>query len=375
MTKDINPFIISGYADPEYFCDRVAESSRLITELVNGNNVTLFSPRRMGKTSLIEHCFHSKDLERYHTFFVDIYATKNLRELVYAMSKTILNALKSRGQKAFELFLKHVSSIRTRFTFDPMGNMTLSLQLGDIQDSQTTLEEIFKYLEAADKPCIVALDEFQQIAYYPEKNIEALLRTYVQHCNNTHFIFAGSQRHIMTQMFFSAAKPFFQSTSPLHLDTIDLQKYTEFATNHFKCGGKNIGSEVVSQIYERFEGITWYLQKMLNVLYFMTPPDGTCDEDMISMALENILNSMQYNFAETMFRLPEKQKELLVAISREGKAKNISSAEFVKKYGLPSSSSVQSAATGLLEKDFISVDDNGYCLCDKFFAVWLNERF
>ncbi|MCD8208601.1 MAG: ATPase, partial [Bacteroidales bacterium] len=110
MTKDINPFIISGYAGAEYFCDREAERTRLITELVNGNNVTLFSPRRVGKTSLIEHCFHSGELERYHTFFIDIYATKNLRELVYAMSKTILNSLKSRGQNAFASFVKYVSS-------------------------------------------------------------------------------------------------------------------------------------------------------------------------------------------------------------------------------------------------------------------------
>ena len=78
------------------------------------------------------------------------------------------------------------------------------------------LDEIFHYLAVSDKPCIVAIDEFQQVAQYPEKNAEALLRTYVQHCNKAHFIFAGSQRYLMGEMFISPARPFYQSVSILH---------------------------------------------------------------------------------------------------------------------------------------------------------------
>ena len=177
-----NPFTTSGYVSSRYFCDRERESSELIREITNGNNVALISTRRMGKTGLILHCFHNKKIEKeYYTFFIDIYATKSLKDFVYSMSKVILNGLKPFGKKALECFWNSVKSLQAGITFDPVGNPSFNLQLGDIRTTETTLGEIFDYLERADKPCIVAIDEFQQIMSYPEKNVEALLRTHIQH--------------------------------------------------------------------------------------------------------------------------------------------------------------------------------------------------
>ena len=99
-----NPFTTSGYVSSRYFCDRERESSELIREITNGNNVALISTRRMGKTGLILHCFHNKKIEKeYYTFFIDIYATKSLKDFVYSMSKVILNGLKPFGKKALEI--------------------------------------------------------------------------------------------------------------------------------------------------------------------------------------------------------------------------------------------------------------------------------
>lgn len=295
--------------------------------------------------------------------------------MVFALSKEILEELKPSGKKALQLFWKSVKSLHTSVSFDINGTPSLSLGLGDIQAPATTLDEIFHYLNHADKPCLVAIDEFQQIAGYAEDNVEATLRTYVQHCSNAHFIFAGSQRHIMGNMFLTPSRPFYQSVSMMHLESIPLAKYTAFAQLHFAQAGKSITDETVETIYRRFDGITWYMQKVLHTLYDMTPAQGTCEVKMVEEAIRQIIDSFKFTYSEILFRIPEKQKELLIAITKEGKAKAITSAAFIKKYKLSSSSSVQSALKGLLEKDFITQELGIYQIYDQFLGIWLKENY
>lgn len=371
-----NPFITSGYVSADYFCDRHQESERLIREVMNGNNLALVSTRRMGKTGLIRHCFQFSEIQRnYYTFFIDIYDSRSLRDLAFALSKEILEVLKPAGRKALQSFWECVKSLQASISFDVNGVPSLNLGLGDIQSPANTLDEIFRYLGQADKPCLVAIDEFQQVTKYVEGNVEATLRTYVQHCNNARFIFAGSQRHIMGNMFLTASRPFYQSVSMMHLDSIPLEEYVAFACMHFERSGKVIEKEAVAVIYEQFEGITWYIQKVLNMLYDMTPERGMCKAGMVADAIRQIVDSFRYTYSEILFRLPEKQKELLIAITKEGKAKAITSGTFIKKYKLASASSVQAALKGLLEKDFVTQEMGTCQIYDRFLGIWLKENY
>lgn len=371
-----NPFITSGYVSAEYFCDRIQESERLVREVLNGNNLALVSTRRMGKTGLIRHCFQFPEIQQsYYTFFIDIYDSRSLRDLVFALSKEILEGLKPAGKKALQGFWECMKSLQASISFDVNGMPSLNLGLGDIQAPANTLDEIFRYLERADKPCIVAIDEFQQITGYAEGNVETTLRTYVQHCNNARFIFAGSQRHIMGNMFLTASRPFYQSVSMMHLESIPLDEYIAFARKHFERCGKGIEENTVRDIYQRFEGVTWYIQKVLNTLFDMTPEQGICSVEMVPEAIRLIVDSFRYTYSEILFRLPEKQKELLIAITKEGKAKAITSGAFIKKYKLASASSVQSALKGLLEKEFVT-QEMGICqIYDRFLGIWLRENY
>lgn len=369
-----NPFVTSGYIAPEYFCDREKETEELLRWLLNENNVAVISTRRMGKTGLIQHCFQLAEVkDHYYTFLIDIYATKTLREFVFQLGKAILTALKPKGRKTWELFINSLTSLKAGFTFDMSGMPQWNIELGDVKSPETTLDEIFHYLSLSDKPGIVAIDEFQQVAQYPEKNTEALLRTYIQHCPNARFVFAGSQRHLMGEMFISPARPFYQSVSILHLAAIDRQKYIEFARHHFRMAQKDIDEEVVASLYDRFEGITWYLQKILNILFAVTPPGEVCNKEMIEQAIHFILDSYSFTYSELLYQLPEKQKELLIAICKEGKATALTSGKFIHKYSLPSSSSVQSALKGLLEKDFVTKEGAFYMVYDRFFSLWLRR--
>ena len=367
-----NPFILYGYESEKYFCDRKTETQELKRLVTNGNHVALIAPRRIGKTGLIENLFHQKDIQRdYYTFLIDIYATKNIEELIMAMGASMLSSLRPKGAKVIQKFVDILSSLRTGISFDAMGNPSWNVEVGDIRLPRTTLDEIFEYIDTADKPCIIAIDEFQTVSCYNDGKIEALLRTYIQHCRNAQFIFSGSQRTMMGEMFLSPSRPFYQSTSMMNIGCIPLDKYSVFAQKLFKEANKGISAETITKVYQRFEGVTWYVQRVLNELFYLTPQHGTCDEDMLDIAIKNILRANEFTYQSLLFQLPIKQKELLMAIAKEGKAQNLTSSAFVKKYRLTSSSSVQSAIKGLLEKNFVTSNLGVYEVYDKFFALWL----
>ena len=266
-----NPFILRGYVSDEYFCDRDKETADLMTEIKNGNNVTLIAPRRIGKTGLVQRMFAQEEIkQKYYTFLVDIYATKTLADFIQELGRSILQSLKPKGTKVVEYFLNCLHSLRSSISFDMNGNPSWGVDLGDITSPATSLEEIFHYLETADKPCIVAIDEFQTVGTYREGNVEAILRTYIQHCHNANFIFAGSQRNMMSEMFLSHSRPFYMSTAIKTLQPIDKEVYADFASCLF--GERRIKREVIYQIYDRFDGITWYLQRMMNKIYSLTLP-------------------------------------------------------------------------------------------------------
>lgn len=371
-----NPFVTNGYAGAEYFCDRVEETKFLVRMLTNENNIALISPRRLGKTDLIRHCFEQPEIkEHYHTFIIDIYATKNLEDFVNVLGKAILDNLRSKGRKALELFLNVVVSLRSEISFDINGTPVWGVGLGNIQNPSVALDEIFRYLSQADRHCLMAIDEFQQITHYDGgDNIEAALRTYIQRCPNANFIFSGSQRHLMGEMFTSPARPFYQSVTVFNLKPIPLDKYREFAVGKFEQAGKHLADGVVDSLYERFDSITSYMQKIMNYLYQITQKGETCTLPMIDEAINYILDISSDTYEGMLYQMPEKQRNVFLAIGRDREVKGISGGNFAKRHHLPSPSAVVSAVKGLLEKDFITQDKNVYKIYDQFFQLWLERE-
>ena len=370
-----NPFVTNGYAGAEYFCDRVNETSDLRNLLRNEKNIALISPRRIGKTELINHIFDCDEFRNdYHCFLIDIYASKSLNDLVNLIGKALLDTLRPKGKSVWEKFLSAVSSLRSEISFDMNGLPSWSVGLGEITNPAATLDEIFTYLQKADKPCIVAIDEFQQITKYPESTVEATLRTYVQKTTNAHFIFSGSQRHLMNGIFTSPSRPFYQSVTIINLQPLSLDKYTEFAIEKFEQNGKKLDQDVVPVLYKQFDGVTSYIHRVLNILYSRTEEGGRCNVGMINEAIDFIVRMSADSYESLLYQMPLKQRNLLLAIASEGKASQIKSGKFVKKHSLLSPSSVSAALKGLLDKDFLTEDKGVYSLYDKFFVVWLEKK-
>ena len=377
----MNPFYITGIIPPEYFCDRETETDWLARTVTNQANVLLTSPRRMGKTQLIRHFYERPEIKgHYHTFYVDIYPTTSLHELVLFLSKEIYSVLVPKGTAVLNRFLSVLRSLTGSFSYNPISGVpSFDVKLGDIHAPELTLGEIFDYLEKADLPCIFAIDEFQQIDKYPEKNVEALLRSYVQQMNNCRFIFAGSNRHILETMFHSAAKPFYNSVEQLYLDRIAKDKYIRFICAKFRESSREILSGAASLAYDLFDGHTYYVHNLLHHVFANIAPEKQVDENDILFVLDALLEEKSHAFAGQLSQLNYGQKETLIAIAKAGKATGVTSVAFIKKNALKSPSSVQYAITTLLENQILTYEQESrtkiYSLEDRFLEIWVRRVY
>ena len=373
-----NPFIITAdYYGPEYFCDRQAETEALESNIANGRNTVLISSRRMGKSGLIAHVFNRAFVKsNFKTFSIDLYPTSSLAELILLLAKEITGPLKSKGQSLLESFLGIVKSLRPGFKVDPVtGQFVFDLSLGEIVKPVDSLKEIFQYLEGSEVPCLVSMDEFQQIAEYPDNNVLELLRTYVQKCKHTWFIFAGSDRRMMEKLFNNPSEPFYMSCSPLYLDAIQYENYLAFARHHFEAAGKSLQEESFKQVYKLFDGHTWYVQRLMNEMFAWTKPGEVADAQMASDALTFVIKTYARTFQEQMSSYPEAQKQLLIAIAKDGQAQQVTSVAFCKKHSMKSPSTVQSALRVLHDKGIVRKDGTTYSVTNRLLGIWLAKEY
>ena len=377
IANPLNPFFLSSDIPDTYFCDREKETQTLLRYVKNRNNVLMISPRRMGKSGLIHHLFRQPDIrENYYTFFVDIYETASLEEFIQKIGREIVGKLSRRGLDSVRSFLGALTSLRGVFSLDPASGLpTFSVGIGEIPVPEMTLDEIFAFLENADRPCIVAIDEFQRIADYEQNNVEAVLRSRIQRLRNTSFIFAGSERSVLAQMFGSAARPFYQSATTMTLNAIDPEVYADFATRQFNNNGKMITRASIDILYDALQGYTYFLQRVMNHAFSLLPDGLVCDQEFLFACMDEILTDNTANYQEILSGLTVNQRALLEAVALDGKASNITSSDFIRKHGLVSTSSVQSAARSLLKRQLLTRSpQKEYYMDDKFLECWLIRR-
>ena len=372
-TKELeNPFVYKGYDGPTYFCDREKETENLISALKNGRNITLLSPRKIGKTGLIKHVFNliSSTEKDAVCIYVDIFSTQNLHDFVQVLGAAIVDEALRREKSLMSKVLDAFKAWRPVVTVDVLTGMpSLSLNIDSTSD-EYTLKSIFDYLKSSKKKVYVAIDEFQQVAYYPEKGTEALLRSHVQF-SNAGFIFSGSRQHLMAEMFNSPQRPFYQSTEFMNLQSIPEDAYYEFASRFFEAKKGSLSQEVFHDIYQRFDGYTWYIQLMMNRLY-----EGNkriTELHQATDAIIAVLATLTPQYEMLMTFLTSNQVNLLKAIAKEGKVEQPQSNEFIKRNDLPSPSSVKAALDVLVDKELVYTQPDGYIIYDRLLNLWLQR--
>ena len=364
--KPRNPFVLVGYQGPEYFCDRERETQKFVTWLENGSNVTLIAPRRYGKTGLIHNVFHRLP-DGFRGIYLDIYATKTLAEFTRLFAETVVGSLATPLEKSLFVVAQFFKSCRPTVTPQTDGLPKFSFDLAPAQ-AEATLKETFGYLKSFEGNLVIAFDEFQQILEYPETGTEALLRSVVQEVPNVRFVFAGSRQHLMGEMFATAKHPFYNSTDLLSLDVIDPKKYAAFAAPFFTDVGQSFDGAAFDALYRRFDGVTWYVQRVLNALW--TSGDGLTSEAQVEAAVADLVADRALVFRDLYESQNEVAKKLLPAIAAARVVAEPTAQAFLADCGL-SASSVRSSLADLCARELVYKSSEGYLVYERLFAEWL----
>ena len=367
----MNPFLLSGYKSPEYFCDRKQETKRIINAIENSRNLTLVSERKLGKTALLSHI--ANQVSKNEIFlYIDLYPTQNLNDLVKLLSNAVIRKMEPFSESVLRKITQFFKDLNAKFSIDSQtGLPNLELSVQSSIEAQKSIELLFRYIKESPLKVTLAFDEFQQILNYPEKNIEALLRTEIQKDSETCFIFCGSHTHLLLAMFNQYSRPLYQSSEIMELKRIDKEKYGSFIIHHFEKNNLHLDITLANYIYELTLGITYNIQYLCNKLYSLglKSIDVRCiDETLDQILKENEIS--YYNYRALLSRLHYK---ILKSIAHEKIVKKPLSQPFLKKYDLGSASSVRSAITNLENKGFL-VNNNGWRVADWYFSLWLKSQ-
>lgn len=372
-----NPFPITSYKGPEYFCNREKETEQLKEALLNGRNIMLFSPRRMGKTGLIQHLFHTIRDERILTIYVDIFGTVDLDSFINKLANAILSAIAVKKgnlvQRAAELF----GRLRPQISYNGLtGVPQVSLILQNEAEKRATLGELFEVLDQQKGPVVLAIDEFQQISTYPEQQTEQILRSHIQHLNNTTFVFSGSQRHMLVPMFSDPKRAFYQSSSFLALDKLDFGVYKEFIHHHFERNRQSIADEQLDFILRWTESYTFYTQYLCNRIFSKRKSRITAE--LINDCIAEIFAEREAIFYNYRNLLSRHQYALLSAVAMEGEVNEPTGQAFIRKNALSNASTVRKSLQSLVDKEMLysipGEEKPIYKVYDLFLARWFQWK-
>ena len=371
-----NPFALVPYISKEYFCDREEETKTIVEYLQNGSNITLISPRRYGKTGLIYRVFDEIKQQKVNisTCYVDIYATETLEDFIKVFSEAVITSMEKK--KAIKSFFQFLGGLRPMLSYDPVsGNPELTLTFHTDHEKKQTLASIFEFIERQDKKTIVAIDEFQQIRYYGI-NMEALLRSYIQPLRNVQFIFCGSKKHIMTEMFTDARSPFYESTRCLYLEKIDRAVYAEFIIRMFEKGKKTVTEEALDFILDWTKLHTFYTQSLCNHVFLKS--NKKIDKEEVLKSANQILKENEQTFIQWRNLLTPNQWNYLKAVAKEQSVEKPYSTQFIQKYNIGTSANSQRLLEALIDKELIlansTLEGVSYSVYNVFLSRWLENH-
>ena len=369
-----NPFILEPFKSKAYFCDREKETEEIIRNITNGRNTTLISPRRLGKTGLIFRVFDEMKERKlpYETIYCDISDTLSIEAFIKVISEAVVGRLGK--QQKITAFFKTLKSVRPLLGIAPLtGSPQVSFTFADDNQKQSTLKEVLGYLESYPQMVVLAIDEFQQIREYGDVNMEAILRKHIQHLHNVRFIFCGSKKHTMTDMFTNAKKPFYESTAFLYLLKLPIQVYSAFIKEKFALAGKTIDDDSIGFIIEWTKDHTYYTQRLCNEVFSLSG-EAIGRKDIVT-AIQTILDSERDRFQEIRRLVTRSQWKMLAAIAMEDSVSQITSAAFLSKYKISSGPTALRNIKALIDKELVlattTENGTGYSVYNVFLSRFL----
>ena len=370
---------VYGIAVTDYnFTGRVEETRRLKANFEGGINSILISPRRWGKTSLVDHVCKLLTDSDIIIVRLDIFGCKTEYDFYNALAVAVLKQTASKVQLWMEEardFLVRLTP-RIGFPVDPVSEISVSL---GITPETHSPEEILNMVEIIAKKknrhIVVCIDEFQQVGEFDNtKVVQARLRSVWQHHHLTSYCLYGSKRHMMSDIFLNRSMPFYQFGDLLWLEKIPTSDWMEYIKSHFETAGKHVSEQMVVHICETVDNYPSYVQHLSSILLNHLPQGGSVSEDMIPQAIAELISTNEALYMQQIEPLSGYQMNLLKAIV-SGIHSGFNEKRVRSQFDLGSPSNLVRLRDALIERDLVYSELRQLYVTDPVFALWFKRRF
>ena len=371
-----NPFKFGSVVSGDFFYNREEELLRVKQTLAGGNNLTLYAPRRYGKTSLVNKALEELNKEGFITVYMDmmsIYSRDTfIRNFTKAISKKH-NSLETAVKKIAQL----ISGIVPSVSFDASGMPTFSISWIEGKDKEQTLIDVINLpekLASKNQKWIIAFDEFQEITKLNGENFEKLLRSSIQHHQHVSYLFLGSKTHMLKDMFNNKNRAFYNAASVMTIDTIPESKSIAYLNSRFNASGINIDIDVTKYLLEITGNIPYYIQFIASELWqnFMLNEKPEVNKEHVDEAIQRVLSLKSEYYWELTYKQTAYRKKVLFAISQS--VSEIFSIQTSKKFNLGATSSTQKAMNVLIEEGIIERKQSNYVFSDPFYKIFIGKN-
>lgn len=372
----MNPFHYGEVVTGADFADRESELKNLVSELSGPSRIFMVSPRRYGKTSLIMRALEDIRLNGKLTVYVDLFRASSLDELADVYAKSIFAAVEGGVEKTIRFVKEMLPSLSPEVTLDEEGKPALSLGLRHRR--ARNLEDIFdlpeRIAKKRGKRMVVALDEFQEITELGGARIEKTLRSYIQNHPSTSYLFAGSKRHVLTEMVTSRARAFYNMGKLMALGKIPEDLFRDYILEKFQRSGYKTEESTVMAILRETDNVPNNVQMLCHELWELCRDRKVVESQDIKEGIESLVKTRSVLYSAAWDSLSLHQRRLLKAVAMEGEVPAPTASDFIGRYHLAAPTSVQRSVQRLIERDILDKQETGLVFTDTFMKDWIRLR-
>ncbi len=374
----VNPFRFGALALDEAFTDRGRERDGLVSDMRNGQDVVLYAPRRLGKSSLVWSAAQAAAAEGVLVAQVDLMTTPNKERLAAALAKGIFEEIASPLERAKEAALapfRHLQ-VQPTVTVEDDGSYAFSFRFGErASDIDATLERLLRLpgelAGGRGRRAALVMDEFQQVVDI-DPGLPNLMRSVFQQQPEIAHVYLGSRRHVMEKIFSDRNEPFWRSAKTIELGPIEPADFAPFLVRRFEATGRSVSARAVAAVLDHTAGHPYATQELCYFLWERTPAGAEAAEDLVPSALADALRSEHAHFSLLWEDCSTNQKLVLEALAREeGRP---FSAGYRRRFGLGPATNVQRALRTLERREIVAGDRGLYRIVEPFLADWLRDR-
>ena len=361
-----NPFEYQRIVIGKTFVDRKEEIEILTKALLSRENMLLYSPRRLGKSSLLQEVLLRIKNQRI-VIYVDLWECLTEVEIAEKLATGIINAMFTKMEKAAAILKEVITSTRPLMTMEPDGSIGLKLEYFEKDKTlNQTLHLIEKIAEKKKKKVVIVIDECQVIAEFEGNRIERLFRTVIQQQRLVTYVFSGSKQHVLKAMVNQKTRPFYRQLRSMTLGPIPIEAFTPFIKKSFSKIA-SIDEKTIKEIYRFTGGNPQRTQQVCHFLFTQTQDGEKLAPEQVKNVITDLCLSLNKEFEDELDSIKNKrQRRILKALALDSTEKPLS-ADFIKKHTLGPSSSVQTALKMLIEKGVL---DEHYHFIDPLFETW-----